>query len=112
VPQNLAIAPPTPEPTPSGTVTASYVQPKPVRQVPAKLPIGLVVRDPVEIQVKVEINAAGKVTKATPLEVKAMNYALVGPAMRAAESWAFDPALENGRPVPSQMIVMFRFVSK
>jgi hypothetical protein len=114
VPENLAIAPATSaaEPKPSGITAASYVPPKSVRQVTANLPMGVVVGEPVEIQVKVEINAAGKVTKATPLRVKAMNYALVGPAVRAAESWAFDPALENGRPVPSQMIVTFRFVSK
>jgi hypothetical protein len=114
VPENLAIAPPASaaEPKPNGTVAASYVPPKPVRQVAAKLPIGVVVADPAEVQVKVEINAAGKVTKATPLKVKATNYSLVEPTVRAAESWAFDPAQENGRPVPSNMIVTFRFVSK
>ena len=93
-------------------MAASYVPPKPVRQVAAKLPIGVVVADPAEVQVKVEINAAGKVTKAIPLKVKATNYSLVEPTVRAAESWAFDPAQENGRPVPSNMIVTFRFVSK
>jgi TonB family protein len=66
----------------------------------------------VVIQVKVEINAAGKVTKATPLKVSAMNYALVNPAVRAAESWDFAPALENGRPVASETVIVFQFASR
>jgi periplasmic protein TonB len=112
VPQKLSITPPTvpAEPAPTATAAASYVPPKPVRRVIARLPVGVVIGNPVEIQVKVEIDAEGRVTKATPLQVNARNFALVDPAVRSAESWHFDPALENGRPVPSDMIVAFRFV--
>jgi hypothetical protein len=116
VPQNLSIAPPaSPAPaeaTPDSTVAASYVPPKATRKIAAKLPPDVVVGNPVVIQVKVEINAEGKVTKATPLKVNAMNYALVNPAVRAAESWDFAPALENGQPVASETIVVFQFAAK
>jgi hypothetical protein len=114
VPQNLAITPPAlpVELKPTASAAAGYVPPKPVRRETAQLPFGVVVGDPVEIQVKVEINAAGKVIKATPLKVTPMNYALVNAVVRAAESWGFEPALQSGRPAPSEMILTFRFASK
>jgi periplasmic protein TonB len=120
VPRNLSVAPPaspTPPPspaegTPDSTAAASYVPPKAMRKVAAKLPPDVVVGNPMVVQVKVEINAAGKVTKATPLKVNAMNYGLVNPAVRAAESWDFAPALQNGRPVASETIVVFQFAAK
>jgi hypothetical protein len=115
VPQNLSIAPPPPSPVeakPGATAAPSYVPPTAVRKIAAKLPPEVVVGNPVIVQVKVEINAAGKVTKATPFKVNAMNYALINPAVRAAESWDFAPALENGRPVASETVVIFQFASK
>jgi Gram-negative bacterial TonB protein C-terminal len=114
VSQNLSMAPPasSAEPKPSATITPSYVPPKPVRRTNARLPVGTLIGNPVDVEVKVQIDAAGKVTKAAPVKVNAINYALVNPAVHAAESWGFDPALENGRPVPSEMIVTFRFTSK
>jgi hypothetical protein len=114
VPQNLSIAPPTTaaEPKPNTTAAASYVPPNAVQRVTAKLPVGTIIGNPVEIQVNVEINTAGEVTKVTPLKVNAMNYMFVSPAVHAAAAWVFKPALENGRPVPSQMLVTFRFTSK
>jgi hypothetical protein len=90
----------------------SYIPPKVLRKTSVKLPIGVVVSNRVEIQVRVEINATGKVTKATPFKVNAANYAVAQPAARAAESWDFSPALENGQPVPSEMIVTLQFASK
>jgi periplasmic protein TonB len=122
VPQNLSIVPPLPSPAPpppspaeakpDATAAVSYVPPKALLKIAAKLPPEVIVGNPTVVQVKVEINAAGKVTKATPLKVNATNYALVNSAVRAAESWDFAPALENGRPVASDTIVVFQFAAK
>jgi periplasmic protein TonB len=105
-------SPPPTETKPSATSTASYVPPRPVRKTDVKLPVGVVMSNPVEIQIKLEIDATGRVTKAMPLKVNAFNYSVVNPAVHAAESWEFSPALQNGRPVPSEMVVNFQFVSK
>ncbi len=114
VSQDLSIAPPeSPEELkPGATAADSYVPPKAVRKITPKVPPSVLVGNPVDIQVKVEINAAGKVTKATPFKVNPTNYGLVNPALRAAESWEFAPALQNGLPVASETVISFQFASR
>jgi periplasmic protein TonB len=119
IPQNLSTAAPAAPPAtrpspraPASDVTPTYVLPKPVRKTTVKLPVETVLGNPLEVPIKVEIDATGKVTKATPVQVNATNYAVVQPALRAAASWEFVPAQQNGRPVPSEMVITFQFESK
>ena len=64
---------------------------------------------PMEVRVRVEVDAAGHVAKATPLNRTATNARFVDSAVIAAKFWLFEPARENGRPVPGEAILTFRF---
>jgi hypothetical protein len=62
-----------------------------------------------QIQILVEIDARGNVTKATAIGVTAANSPLVSVTERAARSWLFQPAELDGRPVPSALNILFQF---
>jgi len=55
------------------------------------------------------LDASGKVTKVTPIGRNAGNFKLVDAAIRAAKFWVFEPAQENGHPVPSETLLNFHF---
>jgi hypothetical protein len=61
-----------------------------------------------QVQVMVEIDEHGKVTKVTPVAWNARNAPMMTLAVRAAALWRFDPAQLNGRAVASQMTLTFR----
>ena len=84
----------------------NYSGPRPISQViprAANAPAGT------QVQVLVEIDAKGKVTKTRPVGWTPTNASLMILAVRAATSWVFDPAVLNGRAVPSQMTLIFKF---
>ena len=64
------------------------------------------------VQVRVEIDAQGAVTKVTPMSLNAVNFRLVDAAIRAARFWVFEPAKSDGHAVPSEMILDFQFGRK
>ncbi|PWU02537.1 MAG: hypothetical protein C5B51_20570 [Terriglobia bacterium] len=103
--------PPASAATPPDT-KPSYIGPKALRQRPPSLPGNVPVRGSQTIQLKVEIGADGKVTRVTPMGRNAGNFQLVDAAIRAAKFWAFEPAQDHGRPVPSEMILNFQFAAK
>ena len=82
-----------PKPNPGAAAPAppNYLGPRPTRQVsppaPAILPPGVS-----QVEVMVEIDVHGKVTKATPVGWTPANAALMIGATRAASSWVFAPA--------------------
>ena len=92
-----------PPPTP-----VNYVGPKPVQQVrpaaPAQIPPGVS-----QVEVLVDIDAGGKVTKVHPVGWTPANAPLMISATRAASLWVFAPAQLNGHAVASQMNLIFRF---
>jgi len=64
----------------------------------------------VQIQVKVIIDAAGKVTHAEPLVSKGAITEYLGKvAAAAARVWKFEPARLDGQAVPSELLLQFRF---
>ncbi|HEV3330008.1 MAG TPA: energy transducer TonB [Bryobacteraceae bacterium] len=66
-----------------------------------------------QVQVRVQIDAEGKVTKVTPITSGAfVDFRLTQAATTAAKSWVFEPARTNGHPVPSEMILDFHFGEK
>jgi len=107
LPQAPAVdTPRTPEPLPAKT---SYVAPKPIRQMPASLPAGTPASTSMTVQLRVEIDAAGKVSRVTPTDRNAGNFKLMDAAIRAAKFWVFEPARENGHAVPSEIVLNFHF---
>jgi hypothetical protein len=101
---SASLAPAEPPPP----VRSVYIGPVPVQKVPAQPPPGRDFRG-VVIRIRMAIDARGKVTKATAIQVTAANSPLVSAAERAALSWQFEPATINGRPVPSQLDLLLRF---
>ena len=84
---------------------ATYQGPRPIKQIP---PVAPSAGGTVQVQVLVEINAKGKVTKVTPTGPIA-NIQLTVAASKAASFWEFDPARRDGQAVPSQMMLIFKF---
>lgn len=84
---------------------ATYQGPRPIKQV---LPIAPSAGGSVQVQVLVEINAKGKVTKVTP-SGPISNLQLTAAATKAAAYWEFDPAKRDGQAVPSEMMLIFKF---
>jgi TonB family protein len=66
-------------------------------------------RGAVEVQVRVHVDATGKVVRATPVQRTVANYEFVNSATAAAMSWLFVPAKDNGRPVASEAVLTFKF---
>ena len=60
------------------------------------------------MEVLVAIDAKGKVTKITPVGPN-QNFYLVNASAKAARFWEFEPARLNGKPVASEMTLIFRF---
>jgi outer membrane biosynthesis protein TonB len=61
----------------------------------------------VVVEVKVFIDASGKVTKTEPLTHA--NPVLITASRSAATLWTFQPARKNGQNVASEMVLRFKF---
>ena len=86
---------------------SNYVGPRPIQQVSPQMPANTS-PDVSQVQVLVDIDVRGKVTKTTPIAWNARNAPMMAVAVRAASSWLFEPAQLNGHAVPSQMTLTFR----
>ena len=84
----------------------SFVPPSPIRKVAPALPG----RDAQgSVDVKVYIDESGGVSRA---QLLTKNSDLAGPSLDAARQWHFSPALKRNTPVPSEMVLHFRFGSE
>lgn len=105
-------APAPPPARPAQQPAIKYTAPLVIQQVAPTLASNiraLIVRD-VEVRIMVDIDASGKVVKATALpNTNALAAYLAQSAIIAARAWKFMPATEAGRNVPSQMVLSFRF---
>ncbi|MBV9507559.1 MAG: hypothetical protein JO323_21400 [Acidobacteriia bacterium] len=92
-----------------GNTPANFVAAIATHQVRARRPAGASLTGSEKIQVKVTIDATGKVTKVTPQGRTATNFALMDAAALAARQWEFKPAQMNGRAIQSEMVLVFEF---
>jgi len=99
-------------PAPNSASAASaplynYVAPKAIKRVQPQ--VGLGERgNGTQVEVLVAIDAKGRVVKVTPVgPIGAVR--LVAAAAKAAQFWEFEPARLNGRAIPSEMTLIFRF---
>ncbi len=92
-------------------VAALLVPPRPVREVkPAALGPGVMLFKDTTVQIRVVVDAKGRVTGTQPLlNGEKVNRALIGLASTAAERWEFVPAALNGQPTKSEYTIAFRF---
>jgi hypothetical protein len=96
--------------SPIDASNSDYVPPVPIRQVvpPPLTPFqrSLISRT-VVVQIKVFIDASGKVRKTDRLSQA--NPVLATAAESVAKLWTFHPARKAGHAVPSEMILQFKF---
>jgi protein TonB len=84
------------------------VSPQP-RMPPTQLPPHALDR-PVDVQVEVSINAAGRVTNARLSSDAGIYGSMLAPsAINTARLWRFRPATVGGQPVESKMVLTFRY---
>jgi periplasmic protein TonB len=114
-PATPAILPPAAVPTkPPPPIQASirYETAVPIRKVRPAVPADLhsLLPESISVEIKVEIDAAGKVLNATPVGgLTAMQKLLAPQAVQAALLWRFEPARRNGEPVASESLLKFDF---
>ena len=90
----------------SAPAKSNYVGPRPIQKVSPQMPANSSYVS--QVQVLVDIDVRGKVTKVTPLARNARNAPVMAVAVRAASSWLFEPAQLNGHAVPSKLTLTFR----
>jgi hypothetical protein len=110
--------PPAPAPahTPAPHAAASssaITQPKPIYRAPPVIAAGVRsrIKGTVSIDVRVQIDARGRVVAATPVtrQHSGLDKYLADRAVQAARLWRFEPARENGKPVAGTQILHFVF---
>lgn len=69
------------------------------------------IRGRIGLDVKVEVDADGNVVAARPARKprNSLEKYLAGRAADAARSWKFEPAMQNGQPVPGDSTIRFAF---
>ncbi|MBV8808564.1 MAG: TonB family protein [Acidobacteriaceae bacterium] len=91
---------------------ATYIPPRPLKQVvPSQANFGyLELSRPVDIEVRVRIDARGKVAEAQVVNTPSGNEnVLTSAALSAAKQWLFEPAQMGGDRVPSDHRIVFHF---
>jgi hypothetical protein len=92
---------------------SNTVPPHATRQVPPTVPASIRprIKDPIPIDVWVKVDVHGKVTEAVPVAKphSGLGAYLAKSAVAAAKQWRFDPAREDGKPVPGTEKIHFVF---
>ncbi|HEY6577863.1 MAG TPA: energy transducer TonB [Rhizomicrobium sp.] len=92
---------------------ARRTEPKVVHRAPPVIASGIRPRltSPIALDVRVEIDARGRVTSAEPVVKphKGLDTYLAGTAVKAARLWRFEPARENGKAVAGAQTLHFVF---
>ena len=116
LPHETKAAAPAPKPAaPPGTpaAPAHRTEPKVIHRAPPVIAAGVRPRltSPIAVDVRVEIDAHGRVTSAVPVVKprKGLDAYLAGSAVKAARLWRFEPARENGKPVAGAQTLHFVF---
>jgi TonB family protein len=104
-----------PSPSPEQSIANTFVGPHIVHQAVPAIPLGIAasIRGAVQVEVRVTIDASGKVSGARVVASTGGAASLLTiEALKAAQLCRFAAAEENGHPVASSMVVTFRFARK
>jgi hypothetical protein len=92
---------------------ARRTEPKVIHRSPPVIATGVRPRltNPVALNIRVEIDARGRVTSAAPVVKphKGLDAYLAGTAVKASRLWRFEPARQNGRAVAGAQTLHFVF---
>lgn len=112
-PEKPALPPAKPPEQPQTVSLPLHRPPVPIRQVKPLLPpnVQRMLSSRATIQIRVQVDAAGKVTAAGPLATSgSMGKFLGAAAANAARMWTFEPANDGHRRVPGELMIEFTFV--
>jgi TonB family protein len=121
VEEQFRVLGPTPEvaemklPVPRKTYTAHRAiiaprsSPEPVRMIAAAWPKSIPRRVPVQVRIRVWVDAGGKVVRAAPVNPAAARDRFVESAIAAARHWSFAPARTDRGAVPAETVLTFQF---
>src|SRR4051812_26970219 len=98
-----------PQPAPQVLHPVTRVDASPLRSVMALWPRNAARQGRIDVQIRVKIDAQGRVVGVTPIDRTVANFPFVDSAMTAARVWTFSPATENGKPIPSESVLTFKF---
>jgi protein TonB len=62
-----------------------------------------------EVEIRVQVDAAGEVVRATPVQRSTATAPFVDSAIQAVRFWKFRPAQAGGHAVPGEVVLSFRF---
>ncbi len=100
-------------PSPAPEKPARIVQPKAIYRAPPVIVAGIRprIKGTISIDVRVHIDARGRVVSATPVarQHSGLDQYLAGRAVQAARLWRFEPARENGKAVAGSQVIHFTF---
>ena len=113
----IGVAPPAPKPVtgPAAGVPpqTTRTEPKAIHRAPPVVPSGIRprIKNTTSIDIRVHVDEHGRVTSATPVlkPKKGLEAYLAASALQAARQWRFEPARENGKPVPGTQTIHFVF---
>ena len=90
---------------------AAYHLPEAISKALPKYPRHLqaLISKPSVIEIRVQIDKSGNVTKAELIPQPGLNPFFSEPALEAARSWKFDPARRGDEAIPSESILRFVF---
>jgi len=95
-----------------GSSGAAYAAARPIRRTQPVLAAAVrnLIASVVEVDVRVQIDAAGRVVKAEPLpNNQLVSSSLVAAARNAAMLWLFEPARRGRQPVASDLVLRFQY---
>src|SRR3954453_8106250 len=98
-----------PQPAPQVLHPVTRVDASPLRSVMGLWPRNAARQGRIDVQIRVKIDAQGRVVGVTPIDRTVANFPFVDSAMTAARVWTFSPATENGKPIPSESVLTFKF---
>jgi TonB-like protein len=89
----------------------AYQPPVAINQVMPGVPpeLKLLVTKPKTVEVRITIDAGGKVVKAEPVPGQDLHKLLIDAALNAARRWQFRPARSNDQAITSEMLLQFNF---
>jgi hypothetical protein len=112
-PSQPATAPPASRPqVEPAAIPITFSDPVVMRKILPPFPANLrfAIKDRVSVDVKVTIDATGKVVSAAPVNATTPPQKLLSPiAAQTALRWQFQPAKSNGQPVASETVITFKF---
>jgi hypothetical protein len=100
-------------PKQAAPASSNILRPVPRIKVPPTVPASIRprIKEPIPIDVWVQVDVHGRVTNAIPAtkQHSGLDAYLATRAVAAARQWRFDPAREDGKPVPGRERIHFLF---